>query len=128
MLVFMYGSLKRGRSNHGSMERIGAVYAEDAVTARPEYDLVDLGAFPGLGKGAYYVHGELYSLDDKGVSSLDRFEGDPNFYYREGILVKTEFREIVVNTYFLNNSGFLHSTPIHEYYDEKCLIKVWRGR
>lgn len=127
MLVFIYGSLKKGQSNHRFMEQINAVYAEDAVTARPEFDLADLGAFPGLVHSAYYVHGELYSIDKKGKRALDRFEGTPNFYYRDIIRVKSDFTEIDVFAYFLSNiPSRLHF--VNDYYDDAHTIKVWRGR
>ena len=59
--------------------------------------------------------------------SLDRFEGAPNFYYREEIWVKPKHTEILVSTYFLKDIH-LRCNFVNEYYDEARTIKVWRGR
>ena len=45
-----------------------------------------MGSYPGvISGGITAVEGELYAVDDKELSSLDRLEGHPNYYKREEI-------------------------------------------
>lgn len=86
MLVFVYGSLKRGLHNHSLLERHGAKYVgNDVVSGR----LVNLGAFPGLVpfQGNWIVRGEVYIIDNKALSALDYLEGHPVFYKREVVIL-----------------------------------------
>ncbi len=87
-LVFSYGTLKRGFPNHHIMERIGASYLTDALTIE-NYPLLLAGKwntpFMIQKKGhpdSHHVSGELYRVDDKGLSVLDEFEGVHRSYYR----------------------------------------------
>jgi gamma-glutamylaminecyclotransferase len=73
--LFVYGTLMRGRANHGLLagtERLGAARTAAA------FELVDLGDFPGLvGGGDRSVAGELYRVDRRTLARLDAFEGHP---------------------------------------------------
>lgn len=79
-LLFVYGTLKRGLANHHQLG--GAVFAGEAVMVGVE--LHDLGPFPMAIAGEGSVHGELYRVDDQQLTRLDRFEGVPRLYRREG--------------------------------------------
>lgn len=85
VLLFVYGTLKRGESNHAQLE--GARFVKRASTA-PEYELVDLGGFPALLEdGSTAVSGELYDVDDDHLAALDAFEDVPTLYERRPIRV-----------------------------------------
>jgi gamma-glutamylcyclotransferase (GGCT)/AIG2-like uncharacterized protein YtfP len=74
-VLFVYGTLRRGRSNHGLIA--GAEYLGPARTL-PVYRLLHLGAFPGLvpdGENGVAVEGELWGVDDATLLALDEFEG-----------------------------------------------------
>lgn len=71
--LFVYGSLRRGRSNHEELR--GASFLGEART-REGYALVRIGDYPALVAGGESVAGELYAVDDAGLGQLDAFEGD----------------------------------------------------
>lgn len=80
MRLFVYGTLMRGRVNHGLLagaERLGAARTAAA------FELVDLGEYPGLvAAGALSVAGELYRVDRATLVRLDAFEGHPLTFRR----------------------------------------------
>jgi gamma-glutamylcyclotransferase (GGCT)/AIG2-like uncharacterized protein YtfP len=83
MLLFVYGTLRRGESNHA--ELASARFVGTARTA-PLYDLVDLGAYPGLVEGgSTAVHGELHEVEDRELPRLDAFEEVPTLYERKRV-------------------------------------------
>ncbi len=86
--VFVYGTLKSGGSIRGLNQfGDGAVIIGKAVTTYPDYEMLDLGAFPGVFKGGTYkIQGEVWAVDDEVMDDLDRIEGYPDFYQREQTL------------------------------------------
>lgn len=90
-LVFVYGSLMHGMSNHVVMESIDAdFYGEDALPAA--YHMLDAcrGAWPGvMPGGTTEVEGELYFVDDAGLARLDRLEGAPDLFTRRRVRTQT---------------------------------------
>jgi len=94
--VFVYGTLLAGEANHGLLA--GARLVGEGRT-RPEYELRDLGAFPGLVPGgARAVVGEVYDVDAPTLAALDRLESHPRFYCRTSITLDDS---AVVETYLL---------------------------
>lgn len=84
-LVFVYGSLLRGESNHRVLG--GARLVAHAITA-PRYTLIDLGAFPAmLDRGNTPIRGEVYRCDAETLARLDRLEGHPRFYERRDLVL-----------------------------------------
>ena len=87
MWVFTYGTLMTGQPNHRLLvgaRRIGTARTE------PRYDLLDLGAFPGMAMGgATAVMGEVYEVDRPTLAALDRLEGHPRFYIRRRIRLES---------------------------------------
>ncbi|MEY2878064.1 MAG: hypothetical protein RLZZ15_444 [Verrucomicrobiota bacterium] len=74
-LLFVYGTLKHGCSNHAQLA--GAEFVGPARTP-PGFRLHDLGGFPGLAPHADDrdgVVGEVWRVDGAGLARLDRFEG-----------------------------------------------------
>jgi gamma-glutamylcyclotransferase (GGCT)/AIG2-like uncharacterized protein YtfP len=80
-LLFVYGTLKRGGSNHRYMD--GQSFVASARTA-PGYTLYDLSGYPGMvrqGEAAGVV-GEVWSVDDKCLARLDVLECTADGMYR----------------------------------------------
>jgi len=81
-LVFVYGTLKRGLSNHHHLA--GQTFVGDANTA-PGFALYDVGGYPGMVRvpgSAGDVSGEVWSVDDACLSCLDELEGTAEGLYR----------------------------------------------
>ena len=81
MLVFVYGTLKSGYSNHYACLR-DAHFVGNATTSH-RYTMIDVG-FPVLlteGEG-HVVHGEVYEVNTSTMERLDRLEGKGRMYDR----------------------------------------------
>lgn len=80
-LVFVYGTLRKGYSNHHLMR--GARYLGPART-RENYALY-LGEFPYLIKdhALCAIAGELYGVSPAAMKLLDQLEENPDWYCRE---------------------------------------------
>jgi gamma-glutamylaminecyclotransferase len=82
-LCFVYGSLMRNMGNHRVLARTRFVGTAHTAAS---FTLHDLGAYPGMiGGGTTRVHGELYEVNEETLAALDRLEGHPRFYRRQGI-------------------------------------------
>ena len=81
-LLAVYGTLKRGKSNHRVIER-GCVY--HGTTWVTGWTMYDLGAYPAIvpdtEDGAISV--ELFGVPD--LVATDRLEGYPGYYNRKQI-------------------------------------------
>ncbi|MBW3697449.1 gamma-glutamylcyclotransferase [Vibrio sp. T187] len=85
-LVFVYGTLRCGESNHhylSDSELLGSFQSE------PHFSLFDLGAYPAVVEGKKSVLGEVYLINDDVLAELDKLEDVPVEYRREQI--KTPF-------------------------------------
>lgn len=72
--LFVYGTLKRGLSNHSYLD--GQVFVGKARTS-PVYRMFDLGGYPGMvraGAGGAEIEGEVWDVDDACLRSLDVLE------------------------------------------------------
>jgi len=94
--VFVYGTLMRGGTNHHVLADLGARFVAAARTAAPR-TVVDLGPYPALlpsdaarDAGATPIPGELFEIADDEIAALDDFEGVPDLYRRERILIAME--------------------------------------
>ena len=85
-LVFVYGSLKRGFSNHHLLSnKMSAILVVKGIT-QLEYSLIDLGCYPAIAlKPTSQVTGELYRVTDACLEELDWLEGYPNYYTRSQV-------------------------------------------
>jgi len=100
-LLFVYGTLKRGCSNHRQLA--GQKYVGVAKT-QPGFRLYDAGGYPGLAaladdlKG---VSGEVWEVEPERLIKLDRFEGvAEGLYRREAVPLRAPFAGQRVEAYF----------------------------
>jgi len=86
--VFVYGTLKRGGSNH--LFLTAQRFIGEARTV-PGFTLYSLGEYPGMVRASgdtAGVTGELWSVDDATLAELDRLEGlDEGLYERADVLL-----------------------------------------
>jgi gamma-glutamylaminecyclotransferase len=83
-LVFVYGTLKRGCSNHHYLE--GQAFLGPAETA-PGLALFNLGSHPGMVEipgDPGTVSGEVWWVDAACLKRLDALEGTAEGMYRRG--------------------------------------------
>jgi gamma-glutamylcyclotransferase len=107
-LVFVYGSLLEGQSNHRWLSRARKV---GQACTQAAFDFFSLGAFPGLVAGGHTaVEGEVYEVDAITLAALDRLEGHPSFYRRTRIELDDGS---VVETYLLTPRQVEGCLPIH---------------
>lgn len=85
MLLFVYGSLKRGARHHDELSE--GRFLDTARTA-PRYSLCSHGEYPGLVSGADVVSGELYEVTPELLKRLDEFEGCPEYFRRAKIALE----------------------------------------
>ena len=99
-LVFVYGTLKRGGSNHSFLA--GQGFLGDARTVAG-YRLFELEGFPGmvaLPDDRAGVSGEIWSVDEACLAELDRLEGiDEGLYRRERVKLLAPFANQAIETY-----------------------------
>ena len=83
--VFVYGTLKSGGEIRGLNQfGEGASIVGKAKTMYPDYEMSDLGAFPGVFlNGKFHIEGEVWEVDDQVMEQLDAIEGYPDFYNRQ---------------------------------------------
>lgn len=80
--VFVYGSLKRGGTNHDLLE--GAAFLGEAEVEGLEMHATGRG-FPACVPGDGVVEGEVYRVDDETLLEVDRLEGVPDLYRRRRV-------------------------------------------
>ena len=86
--VFVYGTLKRGGSNHAFLT--GQQFLGESRT-QPGFTLYSLGDYPGMVRApgdTAGVTGELWGVDDECLRELDELEGiDEGLYERADVLL-----------------------------------------
>lgn len=85
MLVFVYGTLKKGEYNHDVMLRAEGAFVDECETAN-KYHMYNYGGMfpavvPAKGEEGTHIKGELYDVMD--IKPLDILEGCPQLYYKE---------------------------------------------
>jgi gamma-glutamylcyclotransferase (GGCT)/AIG2-like uncharacterized protein YtfP len=100
-LVFVYGTLKRGGTNHAVLA--DQEYLGDARTP-PGYRLYVVADYPGLIKDPRDqrgVMGEIWSVDAEALDRLDMLEGVEERLYRRDVLpVLPPYHETEVQGYY----------------------------
>ena len=103
ILIFVYGTLLSGEPNHYLLS--DSEFICKANTA-PDFKLFDVnGYFPAMVSGGNTkVKGEVYNINKRTLSKIDRLEGHPNFYKRTEIILQNKMK---AKTYLLdlNKSG-----------------------
>lgn len=84
-LVFVYGTLRRGESNHHWLSN--AEFVGTGVTA-DRMILVNLGAYPAVVRDSHhassaFIQGEVYRVTSTTFARLDILEDYPKLYGRE---------------------------------------------
>lgn len=102
MKVFVYGTLKKGYSNHRLLqtsEYIGNGKIEG-------YEIYDLGFYPGIvpGDRKDEVYGEVYEITEETLVHLDRLEGEGFLYIREVVEVEMDGGSVEASIYVFNRS------------------------
>lgn len=85
MLMFVYGTLKRGYHNHYLLESVSAEFVDTAVTS-DAFQLVGAGYPRMIRGGGVPVKGELFAVPDSGAVVIDGLEL-PYGYRRETLTV-----------------------------------------
>jgi gamma-glutamylcyclotransferase (GGCT)/AIG2-like uncharacterized protein YtfP len=79
-LVFVYGTLRSGHSNHRLLSGCRLIGPH---TTAPLYTMLNLGAYPGVvTDGRNAIVGEVYAVSPRRLVQLDRLEGYPRLYDR----------------------------------------------
>lgn len=99
-LLFVYGTLKRGCSNHRFLADQTFV---GAARTPAGYRLYDLGGYPGIFEtpdDREGVVGEVWSVDEEALRELDRFEGvHEGLYRRAPISLAAPFTDQNIEAY-----------------------------
>lgn len=100
-LLFVYGTLKRGCSNH---HRLATECFVDAARTVAGFRLYDLGGYPGIlpcPDDTDGVVGEVWSVRAATLQQLDEFEGvNEGLYRREPISLQPPFAGQTVHAYY----------------------------
>ncbi len=101
MLLFVYGTLKRGGENHALL---AAQQFLGAARTAPGYTLYSLGDYPGLSTlpgDQSGVEGELWCVQPECLALLDELEGlAEGLYVRSVITLAELILAAPVETYF----------------------------
>lgn len=125
MLMFVYGTLKRGHGNNHYMQ--GCEFLGEAVSAAAGYSMTGMG-FPLLFKGGCQrVRGEVWRVTADALKGIDRLEGHPDWYRRERRTFVLESGEKVVAWVYIMKrerrvneyEGEVVSWPPREFADDR---------
>lgn len=111
-LIFVYGTLKRGfcRSHYLTDQ----TFLEAAHTI-PGYTMYDCGEYPGLvadPAAGYSIQGELWSVDERGIATLDEVEGVfENWFSRQKIELQQPAVSETVQAYYFE--GDVTRLPVY---------------
>ena len=98
--VFVYGTLKRGKSNHHFLA--AQRFVREART-EPLYRLYLLGEYPGMvldEEQGIPIEGEVWEVDSASLAKLDRLEGtDEGLYTRVRVRLAPANPGEVIETY-----------------------------
>lgn len=99
-LLFVYGTLKRGGSNHYCLAK--QTFVGEARTA-PGFRLYEIGGYPGMipmSSDRNGVVGELWRVDDACLAKIDEVEGvSVGLYRRERVPLQPPFSEKSAEAY-----------------------------
>jgi gamma-glutamylcyclotransferase (GGCT)/AIG2-like uncharacterized protein YtfP len=117
-LLFVYGTLQRGRVNHGQLA--GQRFVGPARTVSG-FRLHDLGGYPGLvpyPAAETGVSGEVWAVDAAALARLDAFVGVGEGLYRRGpVELQSPYQREEVEAYF----------PVADVKGRPVVGDTWRG-
>ncbi len=91
VLVFVYGSLKKGCENSEILTKSN--FLGSTQTKGKNFLMISLGRFPAVFNtgedGNYAIQGELYEVDAYTLYLLDKLEGNGEFYQRTPVLLES---------------------------------------
>jgi gamma-glutamylcyclotransferase (GGCT)/AIG2-like uncharacterized protein YtfP len=110
--VFVYGTLKRGHSNHALLET--SRFLGEAATLKT-YWMITTGVFPvvldavpaDFGHKPRAIAGEIYHVDDATLGELDRLEREGRSYDRKVTDVDEAGRKVEAHIY-IGVAGYWH--------------------
>jgi gamma-glutamylaminecyclotransferase len=100
MRVFVYGTLKRGCSNHHFLK--GQQFIATGISA-PEYALYDLGGYPGMVRtedAPQAIEGEIWEVSAECLALLDELEA----------IAEGEYERVWLPT--LEAWGYIYTWPV----------------
>src|SRR4051812_12606836 len=100
MVLFVYGTLKRGDCRH---HLLAAQRFLGQAKTRPVYRMFNVGEFPALihSAGGLAIEGELWEVDDACIAVLDREEGfDINLFLRQPVELAPPHDTVQAVAYF----------------------------
>ncbi len=102
--VFVYGTLKKGFSNHHYLANGNATFVGKGVTKKRFALYADIFPYVTPREAVCHIHGEVYLVDKKTLERLDGLEEHPHWYKREKTWITLEDgREIETFIYFHYN-------------------------
>ena len=110
--IFVYGTLKRGYSNHHLLEKSkNNIFLGEAETLK-KFKMISFVHFPGVLDTSQEttIKGELYNVDLQTLKKLDILEGYPDFYTKKIIKVKLDDKIIKAYMYILNTTYRAYDT------------------
>lgn len=121
MLVFVYGTLKKGFGNHALLAS-SKFHGTDVVK---DHTLIQSPGFPYMVESeGSQARGEVYEVDERIVRYLDALEGYPTHYQKKEI--RTEGgREVF--TYYLDPEKWDTGLRIQRMIDRYGTGEVWPG-
>ncbi|EEG79114.1 gamma-glutamylcyclotransferase family protein [Dethiobacter alkaliphilus] len=101
-LIFVYGTLLKGRSNHNRFLSTAKFLGEGVING---FTLHHLGSYPGIKRSKKgLVKGEVYKVDAQTLSQIDMLEGEGSLYLRQTTDVICGTQQFYnVSTYIYNN-------------------------
>lgn len=100
MRIFVYGTLKRGASNHVFLKK-SKFLGEDRAPGKLYVPKGMPRHFPyAAPAGEGWIKGEVYSVNAETLERLDRLEGHPNFYCRSAVHLESGK---VASIYYINS-------------------------
>ena len=109
MKLIVYGTLKKGfHANNllGDSKYLGSFREE------LPYQMFDLGSFPALvaSETTAPISFEMYKVDKKTMETLDRYEGYPNLYTKDIVLV----HGMEATIYVMKDNVFRNKKPMED--------------
>lgn len=96
IIVFVYGSLKKGYYNHHYLS--GSKYLGEAILN--DYGLIDLGRYPGIiAQKGCDVEGELYEINAETKAKIDELEEEGSLYACVSLDVRMNHQMVKANVY-----------------------------